>query len=351
MRWYRESACPGGSFHSKASHKGCTHRFDITSLPGHIGAMAKTPKFRAQALAKPRPLPGPRVAAPANRKPRPPKRPPAHRGSVRPRKPPSPRPAPWANSHPPTSPSRPARPPTPQPKRPPHPNRRFPPSARLAPARPWRTRRKARCWQLFSPAPTSAPTAPRRCSTRSYARIPPARVGRDADVHAAQAGTPREERGRHPLQARQPLRTARRPASGHLRSRLVDQRERTHRRTPRRHGLGQDVHDGAGDQGNSAPRPHSRTQQDARRPALWRNEELLPPRTASSTSSPTTTTTSPKPTCRAPTPTSRKKPTSTSRSIACATPPRERCSNATTSSSSPPCRASTVSVRLKPTRR
>ena len=67
------------------------------------------------------------------------------------------------------------------------------------------------------------------------------------------------------------------------------------------------------------PRPDPRPQQDARRPALRRDEERSSPTTPSSTSSPTTTTTSPRPTSRAPTPTSRRNRPSTSRSTACAT--------------------------------
>jgi excinuclease ABC subunit B len=50
----------------------------------------------------------------------------------------------------------------------------------------------------------------------------------------------------------------------------------------------------------------------------------------SSTSSPITTTTSPKPTCRARTPTSRRNPRSTSRSTACGIRRRARCLSATT---------------------
>ena len=75
------------------------------------------------------------------------------------------------------------------------------------------------------------------------------------------------------------------------------------------------------------------------------------PTTRSSISSPTTTITSRKPTSRAPTPISRRNPRSTSRSTACATRRRARCSSATTSSSSPRCRASTASARSRPIRR
>ena len=79
-----------------------------------------------------------------------------------------------------------------------------------------------------------------------------------------------------------------------------------------------------------APGPDPGAQQDAGGPALRRVQELLSRTTRSSISSATTTTTSPKPTCRAPTPISRRNPRSTSRSTACATRPRARCSSATT---------------------
>jgi hypothetical protein len=58
-----------------------------------------------------------------------------------------------------------------------------------------------------------------------------------------------------------------------------------------------------------------------------------------STSSPTTTTTSPRPTCRPPTPTSRRTPRSTSTSSRCACPRPRPCWSARTSSSWRPCRA------------
>ena len=87
------------------------------------------------------------------------------------------------------------------------------------------------------------------------------------------------------------------------------------------------------------------------RAALRRVQELLSRTTPSNISCPITITTSPKPMCRAPTPISRRNPRSTSRSTACATPPRARCWSATTSSSSPRSPASTASARSKPTRR
>ena len=45
---------------------------------------------------------------------------------------------------------------------------------------------------------------------------------------------------------------------------------------PRRHRLGQDLHHGQGDRGDAAAGADPRAEQDARRPALWRVQELLP---------------------------------------------------------------------------
>ena len=119
----------------------------------------------------------------------------------------------------------------------------------------------------------------------------------------------------------------------------------------RRHRLGQDLHHGEGDRGDAAPGADPRAQQDAGRPALRRVQELLPrqrgrvfrlllrllP-------------------ARSLRPAHRHLHRegirrSTSRSTACATRRRARCSSATTSSSSPRCRASTASARSRPIRR
>ena len=117
----------------------------------------------------------------------------------------------------------------------------------------------------------------------------------------------------------------------------------------RRHRLGQDLHDGAGDRaGEPADAGHG-AQQDAGRAALPGVQALLSRATPSNTSSATTTTTSPKPTFRPPTRTSRRKRRSTTRSTACACRRRGRSSSAATSSSSPACRASTASARPRRT--
>ena len=130
----------------------------------------------------------------------------------------------------------------------------------------------------------------------------------------------------------------------------VDER-RPHPGAARRHRLRQDLHHGQGDRGDAAPGADPGAQQDAGRPALFRVQELLPRergrvfrlllrllpagglRPAHRHLS------------------SRRNPRSTSRSTACATRRRARCSSATTSSSSPRSPASTVSARSRPTRR
>ena len=113
----------------------------------------------------------------------------------------------------------------------------------------------------------------------------------------------------------------------------------------RRHRHRQDGHDGLDHRADPAPRARDRAQQDARRAALQRVPRVLPARTRSSTSSPTTTTTSPRRTSRRPTSTSRRtRPrTTTSRGSGCKRPPRS--SRAATPSSSPPSPASTASAR------
>ncbi len=92
-------------------------------------------------------------------------------------------------------------------------------------------------------------------------------------------------------------------------------------------------------------------EQDAGGAALRRVQELLSRQRGGIFRLAITITTSRKPTSRAPTPTSRRIPRSTSRSTACATRRRARCWSATTSSSSPRCRASTASARSRPIRR
>ena len=51
---------------------------------------------------------------------------------------------------------------------------------------------------------------------------------------------------------------------------------RAHAGAARRHRLRQDLHDGEGDRGDAAPCPGARAEQDARRAALRRVQELLP---------------------------------------------------------------------------
>ena len=67
-----------------------------------------------------------------------------------------------------------------------------------------------------------------------------------------------------------------RPTAGDRRIGGRDRAKRAHAGAARRHRLGQDLHHGEGDRGDAAPRSHPRAQQDARRPALWRIQELFP---------------------------------------------------------------------------
>ena len=126
------------------------------------------------------------------------------------------------------------------------------------------------------------------------------------------------------------LRAEGRSAAGHQR---IGRRRAPQRPQPgaaRRHRLGQDLHHGEGDRGDAAPGADPRAQQDAGGAALRRVQELLSRQRGRVFRLATTTTTSRKRISRAPTPTSRRIPRSTSRSTACAIRRRARCSNATT---------------------
>ncbi len=67
-----------------------------------------------------------------------------------------------------------------------------------------------------------------------------------------------------------------RPAPSHRRTRLRPSRRRERSGPPRRHRLRQDLHHGQDHRRGPAPRPHPRAQQDPRRPALPRVQDLFP---------------------------------------------------------------------------
>ena len=73
----------------------------------------------------------------------------------------------------------------------------------------------------------------------------------------------------------------------------------------------QDLHHGQGDRGNPAPRHHPLRPTRRLRLSYTASSRDSSPRTPSNISSATTTTTSPRPMCRARTPTSRRNPRST----------------------------------------
>ena len=108
------------------------------------------------------------------------------------------------------------------------------------------------------------------------------------------------------------------------------QAQRPHASSSWRHRLGQNLHHGQGDRGDAAPRAHPGAEQNLGGAALRRVQVVLPRQRGGIFRLAITTTTSRRPTSRAPTPTSRRNPRSTSRSTACATRPRARCSSATT---------------------
>ena len=94
-------------------------------------------------------------------------------------------------------------------------------------------------------------------------------------MDAASPGAPGEIRRRPAPRHQVRLQAAGRPADrdqGAGRGRAAP---RPQPGAARRHRLGQDLHDGEGDRGDAAPCPDPRAEQDARRAALWRVQELL----------------------------------------------------------------------------
>ena len=79
-----------------------------------------------------------------------------------------------------------------------------------------------------------------------------------------------------PLSARDQIHPRRRPARRHRRTRGPGVGGRPRPGPARRHRLGQDLHHGQGHRTDPAPGPDPGPQQDPRRPALFRVQELLP---------------------------------------------------------------------------
>ena len=103
----------------------------------------------------------------------------------------------------------------------------------------------------------------------------PAGVPRQ-DLGAAPAAAAGEIRRRRAAQDRLRADAQGRPADG---DRRAGRRHRAPRARPgaaRRHRLGQDLHHGQGDRGDPAAGADPGAQQDARRPALWRVQVVLP---------------------------------------------------------------------------
>ena len=82
------------------------------------------------------------------------------------------------------------------------------------------------------------------------------------------------DRGRA-LQDRLRLQTGRRPAPGHRRAHRRARAPGARPGPAGRHRLGQDLHHGPCHPASAAPDPDPGAEQDAGRPALWRDEELL----------------------------------------------------------------------------
>ena len=146
-------------------------------------------------------------------------------------------------------------------------------------AGPWRRRGRARaCAQQrgleISPAARRSADAAGRLRrhrepavARSAAARGPAGIFLGS-VDAAPSAATGEIRRRHSLQDRFRFRAEGRPAAGDQGTGGGRKPHRSHAGAARRHRLGQDFHDGEGDRGDAAPRPHPRAQQDAGCPAL-----------------------------------------------------------------------------------
>ena len=135
----------------------------------------------------------------------------------------------------------------------------------------------------------------------------PRRAGHGADLRSPSPPTSGKGRRRQEVRAGLRIFAGGRPADRDRRDRRGDARGREGPGAARRDRIGQDLHDGQGDRGIAAPRAGARAQQDPRRAALRRVQELLPRTTRSNISSAITIITSPRPMCRARTPTSRRK--------------------------------------------
>ena len=103
-----------------------------------------------------------------------------------------------------------------------------------------------------------------------------ARLGRRRRLHAASPAPPREERGRRRLAPAIGARAQGRSAASHRRACHASERGRTRPGAARRDRFGQDLHHGQGHRGDAASGAGSRAEQDPRRPALRRVQDLLP---------------------------------------------------------------------------
>ncbi len=110
---------------------------------------------------------------------------------------------------------------------------------------------------------TRHPPRPRR--TRHHWRFRP-----------AQARPPRKIDAGQEVQAGQRIYAIRRPADCHRRTHRRCTRGRPDAGAAGRDRVGQDLHHGQGDRGIAATRADPGAQQDPRRAALWRVQELLP---------------------------------------------------------------------------
>ena len=120
-------------------------------------------------------------------------------------------------------------------------------------------------------------------------------------------GAARQGRGRQGVQARLRLSAGGRSAAGDRRAGRADPRRREDPGAARRHRLGQDLYRRPGDRDAAAPGAGARARTRSSPPSSTGSSRASSPTMRSSSSSPITIITSPRPMCRAPTPTSRRK--------------------------------------------
>ena len=134
----------------------------------------------------------------------------------------------------------------------------------------------AGAFALRRPGPSSGPSPASPASNRSTNCC--ARAARSSAIARGRRTGRRGRRNPKAASASSSSPTSSRRATSRRRSPSWSRAcsaQRPHPGAARRHRLGQDLHHGEGDRGDAAPGADPRAEQDARRAALWRVQELL----------------------------------------------------------------------------